>query len=294
MYQEISSNIRKSYALLFVFFIVVALLGYALGALYGNPYVGLTVAFVISFLYTLLSFFAGDSLILNINGARPATKKEFPHLVNTVEGLAIAAGIQTPRIFVIDDTAINAFATGRSPEHAAITVTTGCLQRLNRQELEGVVAHEMAHVKNYDIRYMMLVVMLVGITLLLSDILLRSLFYGGGRRDGRGKGGGVLILVGLLLAILSPLIVRLVHLAISRQREFLADASGALLTRYPPGLARALKKIRDDKEPLVEAADRSSAHLYIENPLLKARKRTSSLWSTHPDINERIRRLEKM
>lgn len=293
MYQEISSNIRKSYALLFVFFVVVALLGYALGVLYGNPYVGLTIALIISFFYTLFSFFAGDSLILNINGARPATKKEFPYLVNTVEGLAIAAGIQTPRIFVIDDTAINAFATGRSPERAAITVTTGCLQRLNRQELEGVVAHEMAHIKNYDIRYMMLVVMLVGITLLLSDILLRSLFYGGGRRD-REKGGGILILVGLLLAILSPLIVRLVHLAISRQREFLADASGALLTRYPPGLAHALKKIRDDKEPLVEAADRSSAHLYIENPLLKARKRASSLWSTHPDINERIRRLEKM
>ena len=294
IYEEISSNVRKSYLLLFLFFVIIALLGYALGALYGNPYIGLTLAFIISFFYTLFSYFAGDSVILTMNGAKEASKQQFPHLVNTVEGLAIAAGIPTPKIYVIDDTAINAFATGRDPKHASVTVTTGCLQRLKRDELEGVLGHEMSHIKNYDVRYMMLVVMLVGITLLLSDIFLRSMWYGGGRRDNRRNSGAILIILGLALAIISPIIVRLVQLAISRRREFLADASGALLTRYPPGLASALKKIRDDKEPLVEAADRSSAHLYIENPLAKVRERRVNLWSTHPDINERIHRLEKM
>lgn len=294
IYEEISSNVRKTWVLIFLFFVVIVLIGYALGALYGNPFIGLTLAFIISFFYILFSYFTGDSVILTLNSAKQADKQQYPHLVNTVEGLAIAAGIPTPRIYVIDDTAINAFATGRDPKHAAVTVTTGCLQRLKRDELEGVLGHELSHIKNYDIKYMMLVVMLVGITLVLSDVLLRSLWYGGGRRNERGNGALWLIIFGLALAIISPLIVRLVQLAISRKREFLADASGALLTRYPPGLANALKKIRDDKEPLVEVADRSTAHLYIENPLVKIRKKSSSVWSTHPDINERITRLEKM
>ena len=293
MYDEIASNKRKTYVLIFLFFVFIVLLGYVLGSIYSNPLFGLSLAFIISFFYMLFSLFAGDSVILTLNSAKPADPKHYPHLVNTVEGLAIAAGIPTPKIYVIDDTAINAFATGRDPKHAAVTVTTGTLQRLKRDELEGVLAHELSHIKNYDIRYMLVVVMMVGITLVLSDFLLRSLWMRGGGRDD-SKGNAILIIIGLALAILAPIAVRLIQLAVSRQREYLADASGAMLTRYPPGLANALKKIRDDKEPLVEAADRSTAHLYIENPLHKTRKKFSSLWSTHPDINTRIQRLEKM
>lgn len=293
MYDAIASNKRKTYLLIFLFFIFIVILGYALGSLYANPLFGLSIALIISFVYILFSLFAGDSVILTLNSAKPADRRQYPHLVNTVEGLAIAAGIPTPKIYVIDDTAINAFATGRDPKHAAVTVTTGCLQRLKRDELEGVLAHELSHIKNYDIRYMLVVVMMVGITLILSDFLLRSLWMRGGGRDD-SKGNAILIVIGLALAILAPIAVRLIQLAVSRQREYLADASGAMLTRYPQGLANALKRIRDDKEPLVEAADRSTAHLYIENPLHKTRKKFSSVWSTHPDINLRIERLEKM
>ena len=293
MYDAIASNKRKTYLLIFLFFIFIVFLGYILGSLYSNPVFGLSIAFIISFVYILFSLFAGDSVILTLNSAKPADRQHYPHLVNTVEGLAIAAGIPTPKIYVIDDTAINAFATGRDPKHAAVTVTTGTLQRLKRDELEGVLAHELSHIKNYDIRYMLVVVMMVGITLVLSDFLLRSLWMRGGGRDD-SKGNAILIVIGLALAILAPIAVRLIQLAVSRQREYLADASGVLLTRYPPGLASALKKIRNDKEPLVEAADRSTAHLYIENPLHKTRKKFSSVWSTHPDINVRIERLEKM
>ena len=293
MYDAIASNKRKTYLLIFLFFIFIVFLGYILGSLYSNPVFGLSIAFIISFVYILFSLFAGDSVILTLNSAKPADRHHYPHLVNTVEGLAIAAGIPTPKIYVIDDTAINAFATGRDPKHAAVTVTTGTLQRLKRDELEGVLAHELSNIKNYDIRYMLVVVMMVGITLVLSDFLLRSLWMRGGGRDD-SKGNAILIVIGLALAILAPIAVRLIQLAVSRQREYLADASGAMLTRYPQGLANALKKIRDDKEPLIEAADRSTAHLYIENPLAKTRKKLSSVWSTHPDVNLRIQRLEKM
>lgn len=292
MYDLIAANKRRTIILMLLYGIVIALLGYGIGVVYGNPFVGIILAAVIAAVYMFFSALAGDRVILQLNSAQPADPKKYPYLVNTVEGLAIAAGIPTPKIYVIEDTAINAFATGRNPHHASITVTTGALQRLKRDELEGVIAHEMSHIKNYDIRYMLVVVMLVGITLVLSDIFLRSFRYGGNRKS--SKGSAILLLIGIVLAILSPIIVRLMQFAVSRQREFLADASGALLTRYPPGLANALKKIRDDKEPLVEAADRSTAHLYIENPLVKTRKKFSSLWSTHPDINERIKRLEHL
>lgn len=210
--------------------------------------------------------------------------------------MAIAAGVPTPKIHVIDDTAINAFATGRDPKHASLTVTTGAIKRLKRDELEGVVAHELAHIRNYDIRIMMFIVILVGVITLLSDMLLRSFIYG--RRAGNRKIGGVIgiiiILTGLILAILSPLIAQLIKLAVSRQREFLADTDGALLSRNPQGLANALKKMRDDKEPLVEAANKATAHLFIENPLRTFPSRINELFSTHPDISERIRRLEGM
>src|SRR3989344_2407957 len=190
MYDAIASNKRKTYLLIFLFFIFIVFLGYILGSLYSNPVFGLSIAFIISFVYILFSLFAGDSVILTLNSAKPADRQHYPHLVNTVEGLAIAAGIPTPKIYVIDDTAINAFATGRDPKHAAVTVTTGAIERLNRTELEGVIAHEISHIKNFDIRFMLLVVILVGVIAMLSDIFLRSMFYGRGRRDSRGGGRG--------------------------------------------------------------------------------------------------------
>jgi len=295
IYSQISSNKRNSYILISLFLILIVFLGYALGLLYGSPSMGVTLAVMLSCGFALISYYSGDKAILSMSGAKIATKQKYAYLVNTVEGLAIAAGIPKPKVFVIEDSAINAFATGRSPEHAAVTVTTGCLTRLTRTELEGVLAHEMSHIKNYDIRMMMLTVMLVGIVVLLSDVLLRSFFYGGGRRsNNKGNAGVFLLVIGLVLAILSPFVAQAMKLAISRKREYLADANGALLTRHPSGLASALKKIRDDKEPLVEAANKATAHLFIANPLRRFKGRINKMFSTHPDINDRIRKLEEM
>ena len=296
LYEYISSNKRKSIMLIILFFIIVGFLGYAFGLYFGDAYIGLAFAIVFSAIMTLISFYSGDKIILRMSHAVPADRRKYPYLVNTVEGLAIASGIQTPKIYVIDDTAINAFATGRDPKHASVTVTTGAIKRLKRDELEGVIAHELAHIRNYDIRMMMFVVVLVGVVALLSDLFLRSVIYG--RRSGSKRVGGVIgliiILIGLILAILAPLIAQLIKFAVSRQREFLADANGALLSRNPEGLANALKKIRDDKEPLVEAANKATAHLFIENPLRTFKGRVNVLFQTHPPIEERIRRLKNI
>lgn len=294
LYENISSNKRKSIFLITIFFIIIGFLGYAFGLYIGDAFIGLGFAIIFSIIMTLISFYSGDKMILGMSHAVPADRKKYPHLVNTVEGLAIAAGIPAPKIYVIDDSAINAFATGRDPKHASVTVTTGAIKRLKRDELEGVIAHELSHVRNYDIRMMMFVVVLVGVIALLSDFFLRTMIYGKGRRDMKGGGiiGVIIILLGLILAILAPLIAQLIKLAVSRKREFLADADGALLSRNPDGLANALKKIKDDKEPLVEAANKATAHLFIENPLRTFRGRVNNLFSTHPDINERIKKLE--
>ncbi len=298
LYEHISLNKRKSILLIALFFIIIGLLGYAFGLYIGDAFIGLGFAIMFSTIMILISFYSGDKMILSMSHAVPADKKKYPHLVNTVEGLAIAAGIPTPKIYVIDDSAINAFATGRDPKHAAVTVTAGAIQRLKRDELEGVIAHELSHIRNYDIRMMMFVVVLVGVIALLSDLFLRSFIYGRGRKSsGSGqRGGGIIVLVilalGLVLAALSPLIAQLIKLSVSRRREFLADADGSLLSRNPKGLANALKKIRDDKEPLVEAANKATAHLFIENPLRTFKGRMNVMFSTHPDINDRIRRLE--
>ncbi len=232
-------------------------------------------------------------MVLGISHAQLVDKKENPYLANVVEGLAIAAGVPTPKTYIIEDSAPNAFATGRNPENSAIAVTTGLLDKLNRLELEGVIAHEMSHIKNYDIRYATLVVVLVGTVALLSDWMRRSFFFRGRRGRKGGAGGGMIILIALLLAILAPIVAQLIRLAISRQREYLADANGALLTRYPEGLASALEKISKDKEPL-EAANKATAHLYIVNPLLEHRGKLNDLFSTHPPAEERIRRLRAM
>ena len=294
LYENISSNKRKSILLITLFFIIIGALGYAFGTYFGDAFIGLAFAIILSTIMTIASFYSGDKMILKMSHALPAEKKKYPHLVNTVEGLAIATGIPAPKIYVIDDSAINAFATGRDPKHASITVTTGAIERLKRDELEGVVAHELTHVRNYDIRMMMFVVILVGVIALLSDLFLRSMIYGRGRDEKKVGGmiGAIIILIGLVLAILSPLIAQLIKLAVSRQREFLADADGALLSRNPVGLANALKKIRDDKEPLVEAANKATAHLFIENPLRSFRGKVNMLFQTHPPIDERIKRLE--
>jgi len=294
MFSEVASNKRNSVFLVIIFFLLISLLGLVFGLIWGSVYFGVIMAFIFALIYTLIVFNSGDKMILSMSGAKEVKKSEYPHLFHTVEGLAIAAGIPTPKAYVINDSALNAFATGKDPQHASITVTTGLLNKLNRQELEGVIAHEMSHIKNYDIRFMMLTVVLVGITLLLSDAILRSLWFGGGRHsDSRGGNGNlILIAVGLILAILAPIIVQLIRLAISRRREYLADTSGAILTRYPEGLASALEKIKNDPDPLVDNANRATAHLFISTPFRKIKK--SSLWSTHPDIDDRIKRLRAM
>src|SRR3989344_3059527 len=223
MFNEIKSNKIKSVLLMSLFILIIGILGAAVGIFFGSIIFGLALAIIISMIYIPITYFSGDKMILKMSGAREVTKKEYPHLYHTVEGLAIAASIPTPKAYVIDDSALNAFATGRDPKNASITVTTGLLEKLNRQELEGVVAHEMSHIKNYDIRFMMLTVVLVGIITLLSDFLLRSFLYGGKGGKSSRKGGQLtifLIALALVLAILSPIIGELIKLAISRKREF--------------------------------------------------------------------------
>jgi len=294
MYEQIAANKWKSFLLFGFFAAFIFLLAGVFGQLMGMGWPGLALAVVISLVIAAISYYSSDKVVLTISRARPATKEEFPHLYDVVEGLAIAAGIPAPRCYVIDDTAPNAFATGRKPENAVICVTTGLLEKMNRVELEGVVSHEMSHIKNFDMRLMTLTVVMVGIVALLSDWIMRS-FWWGGRRGGRDKSGAgaIFLVVGLVLALLSPLIAQLIRLAISRKREFLADASGAMLTRYPAGLASALRKLESDPEPL-EAANKATAHLYIVNPLKNFKGVVNKLFSTHPPIEERIAALEKM
>lgn len=306
MYEQIASNVNKTRLLIAFFIVIIGILGYAFGEMTGYGYGGLAIAIIIAILMSVGSYYYSDSIVLAISHARPVIKDENPYLWNTVEGLSIAAGIPMPKVYIIDDSAPNAFATGRNPEHSAIAVTTGLLSKLNRLELEGVIAHEMSHIKNYDILISTIAVIMVGVVALLSDWMLRSMWWrgawgggfgGGGRRrqDGNGEGGigAILVIVGLILAIVGPLIAQLLRLAISRKREFLADASGALLTRYPEGLASALEKISADNEPL-EVANKATAHLYIVNPLKDRRSRMDVLFSTHPPVEERIRALRSM
>jgi heat shock protein HtpX len=295
MYEQIAANKRKSALLVFFFILVIFGLAWTFDQLTSLGTPGLVAAVIFALFSAVGSYYASDKITLAISKARPASKDEFPYLVNVVEGLAIAAGVPAPRCYVIDDTAPNAFATGRDPTHSVICVTTGLLQKMNRAELEGVIGHEMSHIRNFDIRLMTLVVVMVGIIALLSDWILRSFLWGGRiRRSSKDKGAGAaLIVIGLLLAVLAPLIASLIRLAISRKREFLADASSAQLTRYPAGLASALRKIAADTEKL-EAANKATAHLYIANPLLDHGGRINKLLSTHPPIEERIAALEKM
>lgn len=268
-------------------------LGQGLG--YGNSFMWFAV--LLSIGSSFISYYWGDSLVLAISGARPADRKRDFDFFTVAENLSIAAGIPKPRLYVIEDTAMNAFATGRDPEHAVVCATTGILSRLDRRELEGVIAHELSHIKNFDIRLMAVVAVLVGSVAYMADIFLRTLWWGGrGRdRDNDNSLGPILLVVGIVLAILSPILASIIQLAVSRNREFLADVSGAELTRYPEGLARALEKLDKDKEVL-EAATNATAHLYITNPFKDKNFGAwfAGLFNTHPPIEERIKRLRAM
>jgi heat shock protein HtpX len=290
VYDEISGNKRMSYALFLVFFLIAFILSYVISEASGGGILGTIALSAFSILWALFSYYFGDKAVLAVNHAKPATKQEYPYLYNTVEGLSIAAGVPMPKVYVIDDPAPNAFATGRDPKHSSVAVTKGLLDSMNRLELEGVLAHELSHIKNYDIRYMTLVMVMIGLIGMLANIIARGLFHGrGGER--RERGGAALLLVGLVFAIIAPIIAQMVKFAISRKREYLADASGALMTRYPQGLADALKKIDAAHVPMTKA-NADSAPLYIANPFAKSR--LDSLFSTHPPIAERIKKLEAM
>lgn len=300
MYDEIAANRRNSWILVAVITAVLVFLGYLVGEYWGNGYVGVFLAFVVALISCLSAYYSGDRAVLAMSKARRIQKEDYPQLVNVIEELSIAGGLPMPAVYVIDDTAPNAFATGRDPEHASVAITTGLLQKLNREELQGVMAHEMSHVGNRDILFATLVGVLVGSVALVSDFFLRGAFWGrGGRRrstrssSGGGSGGAILLLIALAFAILAPIMTKLLQLAVSREREYLADASAVQLTRYPDGLASALEKISRDQEVL-EVANRATQHLYIVNPIKPFEKRAGSLFSTHPPVEDRIARLRQM
>jgi len=295
---RIAANKRNSLFLIAIFLAFVAVFGYVIGyAWIGDPVralFGLVLAFVVGTISGFVSYYAGGRIVLAASRAQEVTHDEAPQLFNVVEEMAIAGGLPMPKVYIIKDSAPNAFATGRDPEHATVAVTSGLLEKLNRDELQGVIAHEMSHVGNFDIRYAMLVGILVGTTVLISDFFLRSLWFGGGRRrEGGGQAQIIMIIVAVVLAILAPIFARLLQLSISRQREYLADATAVKFTRNPKGLADALQKISGDREVL-EAANRATAHLYIVNPIKRFEKRATGLFSTHPPIEERIQILRSM
>ncbi len=296
VYDEIAGNRWRTWLLVGLFVAIVALLGYVLGEVWFGGNGGLFVlpfALAIASISGLTSYFAGDKIVLGMSQAHEVSEQQEPQLHHVVEELVIGAGIPKPKIYVIEDSAPNAFATGRDPKHSSVAVTRGLLTKLDRTELQGVIAHELSHVRNFDIRLMLIVAVLLGMAALLSDWIFRSMFWGGrGRNRDRG-GNPILLIVALVLAILTPIIAQLIQLAVSRQREYMADASGALLTRYPAGLANALRKIAADKDAL-EVANKATAPLYIANPLHDEPRFLDGLFDTHPPIQERIKRLEAM
>lgn len=294
-YTEVSKNKTYSVLLIFVFLLLVIGLGFIFAQAYNAPGL-LVIAVLFSVISAFISYFFSDKITLAMSKAHEVDFRTQPQLVTVITNLTIAAGLPMPKVYMINDSALNAFATGRDPQHAVVCVTSGLLERMSKTELEGVLAHELSHVGNYDIRFMTLVVVLVGTITLLADWMLRASLFGGRRRSSdSNSNGGIFMIVGIVLAILSPIIATLIKLAVSRKREFLADASGALLTRYPEGLASALEKIAADSEPL-EEANKATAHLYIANPF-KNKDGSSwlaNLFNTHPPIQERIKRLREM
>lgn len=297
VYEQVDQNKRRSTIIMVLFVMVITLFAWFLAQVLGYGLEMVGIALIFAGIMSFVSYWWSDKIILTISGARPANKKQDFVFFTVTENIAMAARIPMPQLYVINDTATNAFATGRDPQHAVVCATTGLLEKLDRTELEGVVAHELSHIRNYDIRLMSIVTILVGMVTLLADLFLRGMgFKSRGRDKSGGSLGAILFFVGIILALLSPLIARLMKLAISRRREFLADASAVMLTRQPDGLAKALEKIAADKEPL-EAANKATAHLYITNPLKNRHDKIgwfANLFNTHPPVEERIKALREM
>ncbi len=297
IYQHIDQNKRETVLVMIIFIAFVSFIGWFFGEYQGEgmglPFMGMALMF--SGVSSFVTYYNSDKMVLAISSAKEVKDSEAPELHNLVENVCIAAGLPKPKIFVIEDTAMNAFATGRDPKHAVVCFTTGIIQKLEKRELEGVIAHELSHIGNYDIRLLTIVSVLVGSITLIADWFTRGRLYGGGRRDrGSSEINGIIMLIGLAFIILSPIIATLIKLAISRNREFLADATGAMITRYPKGLANALRKLDQDRE-ILEAANGATAHLYISNPLKgEIGGFISKVFNTHPPIEERINRLESM
>jgi len=297
MYSEIAKNKRNSYIVIIMFLFLIIGLCWVFSLAYNNTWI-LYMGIGFSVTYALISYFSAGSMVLAISKAKPIEKKDNPKLFRIVENLTITAGLPMPKVYIIDDSAPNAFATGRNPQHGVICVTTGLIDMLDKSELEGVIAHELSHIGNYDVRFMTLVVVMVGVVVLISDWFIRFSIFSDDSDSGNDQFRLIMMVIGILLAILAPIIGMMMQLAFSRKREYLADSSAALLTRYPDGLANALEKIDSNTEPL-EAANRATSNLYIINPLrdnVKGDKRSrfARLFSTHPPTEERIKRLRKM
>jgi heat shock protein HtpX len=285
LYTQQSNNVRRTWFLMAIFLAIIVAIGYFVSYYYSNPAI-LYFAIIFSMVMNITSYWFSDKIALASTGAKEASESEYLELHRILENLSITAGLPKPRLYIIDDMAPNAFATGRNKEHAAVAVTVGLLQMLDRNELEGVIAHELAHIGNRDILLSTVVVVLVGFIAMLSDMFLRMSLFGG--RDNDSKGSGLLVIVGIVLVVLSPIIATIIQLAISRKREFLADASGALLTRYPEGLANALQKISSYGQPMQKASN-ATAHMFISNPFGgKAMKGVAKLFMTHPPVEERV------
>ncbi len=301
VYQQISKNKRRTIVLMMIFIAFILGLGYVLAEYYaGVGYIGLVYAAILSLVMTTVSYFGGDKAALLTSGAKEIAKDDNPYVWRMVENLCITSGLPMPRVYIINDPVMNAFATGRKPEKSSIALTTGLIENLENEELEGVIAHELSHIQNYDTRLMMVVVVLVGVLALMADWMWRFHFFSGNRRGGGRRGGGgfqielIFAIVGVALIILSPVIAELIKLAISRKREYLADASAVLMTRYSEGLAGALEKIAKQDGKMLRA-NHATAHLYIANPFgAKAKKWLTRLWSTHPPIEDRIAKLRDM
>lgn len=289
LYTEQSKNVSKTWLLMSLFLVIVIAIGFFISEYYGN--INILYFFIIFALgMNIFSYWNSDKIALALNHAKQIKREDNPMLWNTVENLAITAGLPMPKVYIIEDLAPNAFATGRNKEHAVVAVTTGILGLLDKTELEGVIAHELSHIGNRDILLSTVVVVLVGFISIVAHIFTRSLFFGGGRSRDDNNGGGIMILIGIVLSILAPIFATLIQLAISRKREFLADASGALLTRYPEGLANALIKIGKYNQPM-KYANEATAHLFIANPFGRASKNLSNLFNTHPPIEARVKAL---